>query len=487
MLFALLCSCKKRRLQMSSAFKVLCSKGRWEEAVRVHTQIVAQGFQAACAEGQTETIEHLHAWNKAFEDDANEDRAFSLACERGHSAVVDRLIQWRMERNGHFPHISRDMKLAIQNNHIDVIQIVLNGLCSLTHCDIQSAFETSCHSGSIALAQLLYSYAQQHHIICRITPSIITAVYTHGHAAILDWFLSEFGDLVKEQYNDDLFLSTCASGQLNAVCSIASHCPHLLTSYNLERALTRSFQHAQVVQQLLLWIVQCDHERAVEHFNAVEHSSDIDSSHQMGGSKNVMKVMTVDGDAAFFQAVVAKRSEVVMLLLRWNLSVGLKLTATMAEQRQTQVLHWILRYNPSLGPLLLTHLNNKSHQNGIHKSTSTSSSSSSTAPRYAPKVMAVIQHYNKLKWRCSPKSCSNVTCTICFGSHETSLSPQQYITTPCRHTFCAPCIYRYLHTNRTCPMCRGTLIGPQDECAYSEDSDSHTTFDIETTTTTIHM
>lgn len=49
-----------------------------------------------------------------------------------------------------------------------------------------------------------------------------------------------------------------------------------------------------------------------------------------------------------------------------------------------------------------------------------------------------------------------IECPIC---HEKTFSEEEgFLTTPCNHTFCVPCMVTWLAQNTTCPYCRNDLI-----------------------------
>jgi len=43
----------------------------------------------------------------------------------------------------------------------------------------------------------------------------------------------------------------------------------------------------------------------------------------------------------------------------------------------------------------------------------------------------------------------NIECPICY----TKIT-DEYLTTPCSHSFCVSCITKWYETNNTCPYCR---------------------------------
>ena len=48
------------------------------------------------------------------------------------------------------------------------------------------------------------------------------------------------------------------------------------------------------------------------------------------------------------------------------------------------------------------------------------------------------------------------SCSVCLEQYMRDINPPMN-RNPCGHTFCQPCITRWMRTSRSCPECRGPI------------------------------
>ncbi len=85
-----------------------------------------------------------------------------------------------------------------------------------------------------------------------------------------------------------------------------------------------------------------------------------------------------------------------------------------------------------------------------------------------------MSHNYAEEWFKNKDDVENHKCCICF---QLCLDDKVHLS--CQHSFCAYCIFKWVKTNPTCPMCRIPIKSIIDEVTFSKPPNSELTFPCE--------
>lgn len=230
------------------AFLRCCSKGRFEDAVRIFCESDVWfdlsdyneiAFRYACKYGDLKFVQWLWDMNPQMDMSVYHYRAFRVACCNGHLSVA----QWLLRHNPHIDMSYDDeapFRWSCENGHIAVAKWLLELRPNLDiHARDHYAFQWSCHFGHLEVAKWIYQVSpiqdlqfMNHWLEMWHDDGTIGGV--HGDVFIwLNELMNGSSSTPRDkaiQTIERLKMSTGAEGcpcveETDAICSICVECP----------------------------------------------------------------------------------------------------------------------------------------------------------------------------------------------------------------------------------------------------------------------
>ena len=235
------------------------------------------------------------------------------------------------------------------------------------------------------------------------------------------------------------FIEASKKGNLELVRDIYRHNPTIDISAENESAFRWAiyYGHLEVVKQLYTWKptinISVGHESA---FRYACYNGHLEVVRQLYLWKPTINT-SGDYELAFRSACQSGHLEVVRQLYQWKPTIDISANNEEAfrwacKNGHLEVVRQLYQWKPTIDIL---HIDLSVCDIQIRK--------------YIKELLG-INHWIDIKIEITPDD--NIECPICY----TKIT-DEYLTTPCSHSFCVGCIIKWYETNNICPYCRNNI------------------------------